>query len=61
MSEEPQLHEELQDWIPAERRPDPGQLIVCYFAKTRSYWAGRYIGVKQSFDRWMPLQEPGPK
>lgn len=47
------------NWIPVtERRPEFGELIVAYFSKPDTLWAGKYIGIKQSFDYWTPVERP---
>ncbi len=49
-----------EGWIPAtEGLPEKGQRIVCEY-KTGEVWAGKYFGVKQSFERWMPLPAYSP-
>lgn len=46
----------VQRLIPsAERLPEIGHLIVAHWESKETYWAGRYRGVKQSFDSWFAL------
>lgn len=47
----------IPQWILSScQLPTIGQLIVCKFA-SGSVWAGKYIGAKQTFPKWMGLPE----
>lgn len=37
--------------------PQVGQLVLAYFKQPDTYWAGHYIGQKQSFDSWQAITE----
>ena len=48
----------VDEWRPASARPSEGAMIVAFFEREATVWAGRYWGVKQSFSHWRPLELP---
>jgi hypothetical protein len=51
----------MGEWIlTSEQKPEPGQLVVKYWAATGNVWAGKHIAhaKHESFDKWVPLPEP---
>jgi hypothetical protein len=45
-------------WIPSSYvLPEVGQFVVVLWTGGGTVWAGKYLGIKQTFDYWMPLPE----
>lgn len=56
-SAEQALHAHFGGYIPTTTRaPSPGDLIVAYYERYDTYWAGRYHGPKQGMSHWKPLE-----